>query len=228
MRGIFFKYDSMNFKYLVMIGLVVVLVTPISRAEGVDLPDPGITPDSPFYFLDKWGEGLGRLFAFRAKTKATRQIKYAEERLAEAQQMMEKDKMDLAKSSVEEYGKLMDEATAGLVDEAQNGKDVEETVVELVAGATSKHQEVLAKVYEKVPEEAKPAIEQAMIRSTQGQERAIETLPTERREAVREQTREQFQNQEQTRNQVEESVVVPGVVSPGSAAPFRMKAVPNE
>jgi hypothetical protein len=55
------------------------------------------------------------------------------------------------------------------------GKDTS-TVDQLVAKATSVHLEVLAKVYEKVPEQAKPAIEDVMARSIAGHERAVEAL----------------------------------------------------
>jgi len=45
-----------------------------------------------------------------------------------------------------------------------------------VGRATSKHLEVLAEVYEKVPEQAKPAIENAMKASVKGHEKAVEVL----------------------------------------------------
>ncbi len=47
---------------------------------------------------------------------------------------------------------------------------------ELVALATSIHLEILAVVYEKVPEQAKGAIEQAMEKSVKGYERAVQAL----------------------------------------------------
>ncbi len=54
---------------------------------------------------------------------------------------------------------------------------VDETQVEeLVARATSLHLEVLEKVLETVPDEAKPAIERAMERSRTGHERAVQAL----------------------------------------------------
>jgi hypothetical protein len=50
------------------------------------------------------------------------------------------------------------------------------TVQELVARATSTHLEVLTDVYEKVPEEARPAIEKAIANTTINRERVIEVL----------------------------------------------------
>lgn len=50
------------------------------------------------------------------------------------------------------------------------------TVEQLVARATSIHLEILAEVYQRVPEQAKPAIESAMTRTATGREMAIEAL----------------------------------------------------
>lgn len=55
------------------------------------------------------------------------------------------------------------------------GKDTT-TVEQLVAKATSRHLDMLAEVYEKVPEQAKPAIERAMNESARGREAAVEAL----------------------------------------------------
>ncbi len=57
----------------------------------------------------------------------------------------------------------------------QIGEDVTQ-VDELVARATSLHLEVLEKVLDMVPDEAKPAIERAMERSQIGHERAVQAL----------------------------------------------------
>jgi hypothetical protein len=55
------------------------------------------------------------------------------------------------------------------------GKDVAK-VEELIAKAASIHLEVLAEVYERLPEQAKPAVERAMEESMKGYERAAEVL----------------------------------------------------
>ena len=50
-------------------------------AQDEELPDPGITPDSPFYFLDNLGKNIGLFFAFGPEAKARKALEYAEERL---------------------------------------------------------------------------------------------------------------------------------------------------
>ena len=51
--------------------------------EDEGLPNPGITPDSPFYFADKWAKQLALMFTFKTESKVRNAIKYADERLAE-------------------------------------------------------------------------------------------------------------------------------------------------
>jgi len=62
------------------------------------------------------------------------------------------------------------------ISEIARGLGKETTVEELVARATSVHLEVLAEVYEKAPEPAKPAIEKAIANSVTVRERVVEAL----------------------------------------------------
>jgi hypothetical protein len=81
-------------------------------AQDEELPDPGITPDSPFYFLDKWGKNITMFFTFGAEAKAKKALRYAEERLAEAQAMAAKNKireMTRAANDYEGYMAMVNE-----------------------------------------------------------------------------------------------------------------------
>ena len=55
------------------------------------------------------------------------------------------------------------------------GQDVT-TVEQLVAAATAKHVETLARVYDNVPEQAKPAIERAMTNAAEEHGKAADAL----------------------------------------------------
>ena len=76
-------------------------------AQGEELPDPGITPDSPFYFLDNWGKMIGLFLAFGPEAKVKKALEYAEERLAEAQVMATKNKSVEVKQAAGGYGEFM-------------------------------------------------------------------------------------------------------------------------
>ena len=174
-------------KHLITALFVTMLATPAALAQVGSLPNPGITPDNPFYFLDKWGETFGRLFAVGQQAKAAKQAEHAEERLAEAQAMANEGKDELAEEAAREYGALISEAAANLAAAAQGGEDTSAALADLVTKATGIHLTVLADVYQKVPEQAKPAIERAMTQSAQGQEAALNALGGTQREAAEEQ-----------------------------------------
>ena len=102
-------------------------------------------------------------------------LKAAEARLNRAKVKAEEGETEEAEKAVKEFenqhkfGEEISEIAKGL------GKDTT-TVEQLMGRATSIHLEILAKVYEKVPEQAKPAIEKAMEVSAKGHERAVELL----------------------------------------------------
>ena len=90
------------------ISLLITLVFLLSLGTGVlaqetELPDPGMTPDSPFYFLEIIAEEIGTFFTFGDLKKAERHAALAEERLAEVQAVIEKGKSELAEKNLEIY-----------------------------------------------------------------------------------------------------------------------------
>ncbi len=56
----------------------------------ITLPSAGLTPDSPFYFLDRLGENLREFFTFNPEAKVKLQIEFAGERIAEIKVMVDK------------------------------------------------------------------------------------------------------------------------------------------
>ena len=93
---------------LISIFLVISLLSGgTAYAQEEELPDPGITPDSPFYFLDTLGKKLGLMFAFGDEAKAKKALEYAEERLAEANAMALKNKLKEMTQAAGDYDELM-------------------------------------------------------------------------------------------------------------------------
>ncbi|MBL7084205.1 MAG: hypothetical protein ISS41_11350 [Candidatus Aminicenantes bacterium] len=147
-------------------------------AQETELPDPGLTPDSPFYFLETITEEIVTFFTFGDLKKAERYAVLAAERLAEAQAVIEKGKPESVEKALERYRMQLNRSMTRAEKAMNKGKNFEE-VMEVIAKAgktTSVHLEVLAEVYEKVPEQAKPAIEQAMAVSVKGHEKAVKAL----------------------------------------------------
>lgn len=158
--------------------LSLLFVTVVLAQDIATLPSAGMTPDNPFYFLDVWGEKIGLFFAFSHEGKIGKALTYSEEKLAEASVLVEKGKsgaLPKATGLYERYVTLANEETDDLGKEGKSTEDVSTKVAE----ATSKHLSVLEGVLDKVPEQAKAAIEKAMTVSMNGHNRALAALAKE-------------------------------------------------
>ncbi len=77
--------------------------------------DAGITPDSIFYFFDIALENLDLALTFDEEAKVEKFIAYAEERLAEAEEMNDEEKQEFVEELILEYLANIEEASDGLV-----------------------------------------------------------------------------------------------------------------
>ena len=156
------------------------LFTGTVYAQDEELPDPGITPDSPFYFFDKLGKNIGMFFTFGPENKARKALKYAEERLAEARVMAEKNKAKALRNAADDYDEFMAMANKRIREVKK--QDISENITESVALAISKHLSVLEKVRERVPDEASEAVTRVREASVNRQVNALRELANTRLE----------------------------------------------
>lgn len=93
--------------------------------EGVkNLPTPLLLPDSPFYFIKRWGENIRTFITIDDYQKAQLELQFAQNRLAEAQAELKKNNTKLSDQMLSDYNKDLErvnQATAHLTEE---GKDV--------------------------------------------------------------------------------------------------------
>jgi len=159
-----------------------------AQEEELQLPDPGITPDSPFYFLDNLGKNMGLFLAFGPEAKAQKAVEYAGERLAEAQAMAAKGKANGVEQAANGYDKFV--AMAAEKAEEARQKGASDNISGIVASATTKHLSALDEVAERfpdaVPEQARQAIARAREASMQGTESALKGLAQENPERAAE------------------------------------------
>lgn len=150
-------------------------------AQETELPEPGLTPDSPFYFIERAAEAIGTFFTFGDLKKAERYAVLATERLAEAKAVVEKGKPELVEKTMERYENHLNKSIARAEKAMEEDKNTEKATefVAKIGKTTYIHLDVLAEVYEKVPEEAKPAIENAMKASVKRHEKVVKALRAE-------------------------------------------------
>lgn len=101
------------------------LVGGLVSAQERGLPDPGLTPDSPFYFFDTLGEKVEMLFTFGPKNKAEKAIQYAEEKLAEVKAIRKESKKKALEKAKQKYKKWRSLAEQKIEEAKQKGKNVE-------------------------------------------------------------------------------------------------------
>ncbi len=118
---------------LVFLG-VLLIQAPVLAEDSIELPEAGITPESPFYFLDKAGESIRDFFTFNLEAKARLQVKYAAERLAEIRVMIKEKGIEAKGIKVAQARLESNVARAGEIIEKQKakGKDVSGFAGEIV------------------------------------------------------------------------------------------------
>lgn len=154
---------------ILFISLIFIAPIQVSAAANA-----GVKPGSLFYFFDTAFENVGLFFTFGSENKTRKALEYADERLAEAEESANENDpkaVEKAMSGYKEEISLATEKSKGLKDE-ERAKEL----LNIVSENTVKHQEILAGVLEKVPEEAKQAILNAIEVSKKGQEEATRQI----------------------------------------------------
>jgi len=134
----------------------------------------GRRPQGIGYGLTRAWERIRLTFTFNENNKAELHLEFAERRLAEALEVLDEDE-EKAEELLEEYEKNLEKGNEISEIAQQIGKNVSRAT-ELIATATIIHEEVLRDVLERVPEQAKPAIERAINNSQVGNENALKAM----------------------------------------------------
>lgn len=171
------------------------LVGAVAHAQTADteLPNPGMLPDSPLYFLERAAERMSIFFTFNNKAKAERLLRQSEERLAEIEVLLQREKVEKVKETAEHYQERVDEALERAGRARERNEENIDDVFERIAENAARHQEILGDVYDRVPEDAKDAIERALEMSAQGYENALRAVSRENAEGVLNRMREHIE-----------------------------------
>ncbi|MFH1977866.1 MAG: DUF5667 domain-containing protein [Candidatus Aenigmatarchaeota archaeon] len=173
--------------------LTIVMLASIQSVAAIDLPtafeeglpEVGNTPDSFMYGFGRFFESVDFAFTFDDVARAGKHIRSAEMRLAEAKAMAEQNKPEFVDNLVDEYEQNIVKANEIAQTVQAAGRDTTE-VRERVAVATSLHNDILAGILEKVPEQARTGIQRALQASETGNTAALAALERERPERAAE------------------------------------------
>lgn len=154
--------------------IILLLSTTIVAAQ-----EAGTTPDNIFYGLDRAMESLRLAVTLNSGKKAELYLKYAEERLAELEEMVEKGKTKHVEKLIKARDKLLNKTMKRIEKLEEKGKDVSELVAK-VEEMHAKHITVLQGLLEKVPEQAREHIQHAIEMSSRS--KAVEAITKEKQE----------------------------------------------
>lgn len=121
----------------------------------------GISPESKWYFLEKWKEGIELFLTFNKEKKIEKRLQFAERRLAEYGQLLDKGNNEKAAQILDDYQKQSEKLQSDLEKLKSAKKDISGLSAK-VSERIVKHQEVLSRVYQKAPAPAKKALEKVL------------------------------------------------------------------
>ncbi len=167
-------------------------------AESLNIKDPEILPDSPFYFLKEWGRNIRSFLTFNNVEKLELKNRFANENLLELKKLVEKNsKEEVLQKTIRRYQERM-----GDLEKATEGIKSQEAVDRFLDKYTNQqilHQRILEKLENQVPEKTFQKIEEArqehlerfknVMLKLEDKEKIAERIA----DSVKEQTGSQFQ-----------------------------------
>ncbi len=193
--------------------------TPTTTEVITTTQEPGITPDSLFYSLDKLMEKIQLALISDAVNEAETLAKIAQERLAESNAMAEKSEVELTQKALEEYKTNLTQAVALIETAMADGKQVA-TVMDSINNANINDaaavEKILASIPEEFREEAKLEIEKLA---------AATEATTEVAQVVENEEEENSVKQEITLKYIEEKVQDPALIAKISEAGLNTRQI---
>jgi adenosylmethionine-8-amino-7-oxononanoate aminotransferase len=179
-----------GFAPLIILGLIAILGM---GGAGVAAASDSARPGDALYTVDQFTERVKMAFMNSPEAQAKFLATLASERLEEAQSLAEENRVAHVEQALTRFEEHLAAAQKKAAEAKARGKNVDE-IQALLAENTLKHQETLEQVFEKVPEEAQPAIERALEVSKRGYEEALEAVSKEKKEEVIKNTEERMEN----------------------------------
>lgn len=123
-----------------------------------EMPFPGtILPDSPFWNIKALRDKIWYALAIGHAKKFEMALLFADKRIGMAKTLFEKEKPDLAFSTLSKAEKYLEEASVHEELERKGGGDTA-SFLNTLAIASLKHRQVIEEILEIAPEDAKPGI----------------------------------------------------------------------
>jgi len=158
------KILLLSFVLVFALGFVAFAQEEDVKAEDLEIGEPKILPDSPFYFLKNLGRNIREFFAFNPIVKAQLKERFANEKLIELKNMVEAGKSPEAiEQATENYEKEIEaikQTVEKIKEKAKDNPQVEK-FLDKFAKQQVLHEKLLEKLENQVPPKAFEKIKEA-------------------------------------------------------------------
>ena len=115
--------------YFGLLFIYLIFLLPVIFAQETS-ENPGITPDSFLWGIDKALEQISLFLMTSPSSKATKGLEHAQERLAEIKAMIEENKLDAAKKAEESHGETLAEVQENIeeIEDSNSTEEMEEII----------------------------------------------------------------------------------------------------
>ncbi len=137
------------------------------------LPYPGILPDHPLYWLKMLRDRILLFLVHNPEEKLNRLLLYADKRLGAAQVLIMGGKDQLGITTATKAEKYLEQAVLEL-EKIKTAGNASETMFTNLAQASLKHRQVLEQMVDKVPDQSKSTVQQAVEKAKTSFKKATE------------------------------------------------------
>ncbi|MFA5169643.1 MAG: DUF333 domain-containing protein [Candidatus Paceibacterota bacterium] len=129
------------------IGFSAFAAEPTTTADDLNVASPTVLPTSPFYFLKELGRNVQMLLTFAPIDKAELKLKFANEKLAEAEKVSETGDTSQTNNALDNYQKGVEEVNQYVKVLTKDNPNSEKLLENIVENNVN-HQQILDKIAE--------------------------------------------------------------------------------
>jgi hypothetical protein len=154
--------------------VILAVVLTLSTVRGTAYAAQDSLPGDALYSAKLSTEGLTMMLQGDDVSRAERALNFADKRVKEMVTLNEEERPEDLDLAVEKYCYTLNVTLSRMEEALNKGRSVAGDIAVLVARVTAQHLSTLDGLYDMVPDEAKPAIERAMVEALKCYQRAIQ------------------------------------------------------
>lgn len=163
--------------------IVILALLALAGTGGVVVASDQAAPGDALFAVDQAAERARLALTTSSEARARIHTELAQERVEEVIRLAEQEREQNMVRALQMYQEHFQNAQRNAQEAQEQGNDVDD-VLAILAENAARHQEVLAEVYERVPDQAKDAILRAMETSQKGFEEAAKAVSGEKQDEL--------------------------------------------